>query len=331
MTICIPYATRGWGGPITFVRTFQAWLEKNGHTVVSDPHKRHDLLFIVERCPLWMARRAQRMKIPIVLRLDGVYHPGVTGRNGYLYPLMNFLPKHLQRYADYVVYQSEFSRISCERFLGKRPGAWSLIYNGVAVPDSFPEHAQRQTDQPLQLVTAASFRRSDQLIPIFESCRQLDVPYQLHVIGPITDPLSARVAPYLKDSAVTYHGPLAHDALQTRLQTFDLFLFSDLSACPHIVLEALAAGLPVVAFDRGSMRELVRHGVTGDVVPLPKHDQFRVKNPFTPEAYQKAAAAVERVADALEKYQHAAWQDARDRFAFDTMAEQYVALFEHLV
>ncbi len=38
-------------------------------------------------------------------------------------------------------------------------------------------------------------------------------------------------------------------------------------ATPRVVLEAFSAGIPVVAFDAGGLREIVRHGEDGVLVP----------------------------------------------------------------
>jgi len=74
------------------------------------------------------------------------------------------------------------------------------------------------------------------------------------------------------------------------------------------VVEALAAGTPVIATPRGSMPELVRDGVTGFLVRDADH----------------AVAAIER----LSTIDRAACRrDAETRFSADRMVDQYEALF----
>jgi glycosyltransferase involved in cell wall biosynthesis len=76
------------------------------------------------------------------------------------------------------------------------------------------------------------------------------------------------IAPHLDDDRVTYVGPVeaadraavlggAH-ALLHLIDFDEPFGFS--------VVEAMACGTPVIANDRGSMRELIDHGVTGSLV-----------------------------------------------------------------
>jgi len=56
--------------------------------------------------------------------------------------------------------------------------------------------------------------------------------------------------------------------IPSALKEMDLFVFPSLwEGMPYVVLEAMAAGLPVVATDGNGSRDIVRHGETGLLVP----------------------------------------------------------------
>jgi glycosyltransferase involved in cell wall biosynthesis len=66
--------------------------------------------------------------------------------------------------------------------------------------------------------------------------------------------------------AFTFHGHC--DAVAERLDEADVFVLPSRSeAFPNAVLEAMAAGLPIVASGVGGIRELLDHGQTGLLVP----------------------------------------------------------------
>jgi len=74
------------------------------------------------------------------------------------------------------------------------------------------------------------------------------------------------------------------------------------------VIEAMACGTPVIATRRGSMPELIDHGVTG----------------FLVDSIEEAIRAVEMAAE----IDRAACRSAvRDRFTVDRMADRYLALY----
>jgi glycosyltransferase involved in cell wall biosynthesis len=78
------------------------------------------------------------------------------------------------------------------------------------------------------------------------------------------------------------------------------------------VIEAMACGTPVIAYRRGSMPELIDHGMTG----------------FLVNSFEEAVAAIGR----LGEIDRAACRAAvAERFTVDRMAEDYLALYHRIL
>ncbi len=77
------------------------------------------------------------------------------------------------------------------------------------------------------------------------------------------------------------------------------------------VVEAMACGTPVIAYRRGSMPELIEHGVTG----------------FLVDTFDEAVAAIGRVGE-LDRA--ACRARVAERFTVERMAERYIALYERV-
>ena len=79
------------------------------------------------------------------------------------------------------------------------------------------------------------------------------------------DSYRAELEPKLSRAGVRWHGSLPHDRLTDTLATLDVVVVPSIwpENSPFVALEAIAAGVPVVASRIGGLPEIVREGVNG--------------------------------------------------------------------
>ncbi len=100
----------------------------------------------------------------------------------------------------------------------------------------------------------------DVLASAYRKLRDEQMPVRLFMVG---------IGPYVKALQETlpdaiFAGYLAGEELATAYASADVFAFpSTTDTFGNVILEAQAAGLPVVVSDVGGPRELVEHGVNG--------------------------------------------------------------------
>ena len=147
-----------------------------------------------------------------------------------------------------------------------------------------------------------------------EVARRAGVP--LRLAGIIQDQayFDAEIAPHLDDERVRYLGPVGsderNDLLGGAVALLHLVEFDEPFGLS--VVEAMAAGTPVIANRRGSMPELIDEGLTG----------------FLVAGADEAVAAVGRAA----RLDRAAIRArAVDRFGQDRMVDEYLAAYTELL
>ena len=105
------------------------------------------------------------------------------------------------------------------------------------------------------------------------------------------------------------------------LHQASIFALSSVTeALPNVVLEAMAAGLPVVATQVGGIPELVRPGQTGWLVP-----------PKEPALLAEAMSNLLADADRRRAFGQAGRERVKADFSFNRMVSRYEALFDELL
>ena len=190
-----------------------------------------------------------------------------TGR---MYPVLSLIEKMIARFTTKVIFVSKHDMEA-----GIRNG-WAteenacLIYNGMPEPDA-PERLKRQSsEQPPVIAFVARLAEPKQpefMIQVSAKLLSSGYEHRLWIIGdgPKTEECKNLIHSLGVEDKISLLGKC--DNVPTLLSQADIFcLFSKSEGLPISVLEAMQAGLPVIASDVGGMPELVEHEGTGYLV-----------------------------------------------------------------
>ena len=228
--------------------------------------------------------------------------------------------------ADYIIYQSEFSKLSCEKFLGKTSAKTSIIYNGVYI-SKIKSNKNITRSNKIKLLTFAKFRRQDQIVPLIESVKLLDSrKFSLDIYGSYDNKFQ-HIFSSLPHN-IKMKGKRNNEKILKIINEYDIFIFSDQSACPNSVLEAMAGGLTVVAYGRGSIEELVKSSYNGEVVKMSNGNQFSDPYPFSKMDYINFKKSVIKASSNLEKYKEKSLERVLNYFSINTTIEKYIKILK---
>ena len=266
----------------------------------------------------------RRRGIPLVANQDGVAYPGWAGSRT---EELNRPLRQALLAADHVLYQSAFSKLSADTFLGEPRGGWEILPNAVDV-ERFAPAPKPPTDGPVLLLGGDQTQayRLELALRTLRALRALHPEARLLVTGRLVSDPAPLVAELGLEASVELLGAYDQRDAPSVLRRAHVLLHTKMQdPCPTLVLEAMACGLPVAYAASGGTVELV-----GDTagVGVPHLATWEREVPPDPEAM---AEAVDRVLGDLRTYSAAARARAVGRFALTDWLERHTALFTELV
>jgi L-malate glycosyltransferase len=211
------------------------------------------------------------------------------------------------------------SRAAADRLLLERVPARKIavVPNGL----EFEGFSARRRDHRLRNVTVVANLRPEKGHDVLIGAaaeilkRFPDARFELVGGGPELATLVAQAETSQVLHAFTFLGH--RDDVAARLTAADIFVLpSHSEAFPNAVLEAMAAGLPIVASRVGGIRELIDHDRTGWLVPAGE-----------PRALADSICGLMADPQRAERLGTAAREEARATYSFDRMVGAFESIY----
>lgn len=214
----------------------------------------------------WLGRLAARsLRLPVVFTAHGwAFTEGVPEQERRVYVLAERLAAP---FAHCIITVSEYDRRLALRYGVARAHQVVTVHNGV--PDIPPSLLARPEAEPVRIVMVARFEPPKDHVTLLQALAGLrDIVWEIEFIG--DGPLLERVRGEAERlgllERIGFLG--ARRDVAERLAKAQIFvLASNWEGFPLSILEAMRAGLPVVASRVGGVEEAVEDGVTGFLVP----------------------------------------------------------------
>lgn len=331
--ICLVPKLDGLGGMVSFQAKFIKGLKERSlpYTFDIDHPENTVILVIGGSRHIWQLWRAKRRGVRIVQRLNGMnwLHkvkklPLAAAMKA---ELNNQTLAFIRRFlASDIIYQSEFSRVWWEREFGKPSKSVSTIYNGVDLSQYTPQGPENPPEDHFRLLLVEghlTLASSQGLETVVRLTRALKVDHgltvELMVVGDVDDALKAQIHSKAPDIWINWRGVVEPALIPAIDRSAHVMFSADLNAaCPNSVIEALACGLPVVAYDTGALNELVQESA-GEVVPYGS-DYWRLEQPVI----APLADACAKVLLNNSYYRSSARRRAEAVFGLDKMVKSYL-------
>lgn len=210
---------------------------------------------------------AKSCGIPAVFTAHGwAFTEGVAACKRCIYALIE---RGMMPITSRVICVSDYDKALADRWLGRKTGKILTIHNGIADIEARLGHKSKEAC--FQIAMVGRFAVPKKQLDLLRAVKLLrerghkDWHLRLVGDGDLLEECCRYVEINRLNEYVTFMG--ARNDVADILQSVDAFcLASDYEGLPISIIEAMRAGLPVIASDVGGVKELVRDGINGFLV-----------------------------------------------------------------
>jgi glycosyltransferase involved in cell wall biosynthesis len=284
--------------------------------------RRPDVVHIATEGPLgWSALQAAKvLKLPVTsdFRTNFQSYSKHYGVGWLRKPIVAYLRKFHNATACTMVPTRELMRTLSENgFVNLKVvsrGVDTKLFN-ISKRDKSLRSSWGATENTKVLISVgrmAPEKNLDQVLKTYEALKHTDQAFKLVMVG--DGPLRSQFQQRYPD--IIFPGMLSHSNLAAYYASSDLFVFpSQTETFGNVTLEALASGIPVLAFDCAAARDWVQTGINGWLVAE-----------SNPEGFAAQAVAVFNSKDALDQITQSTRQQVV-HLDWDQIAEQVESVF----
>ncbi|HEX6654704.1 MAG TPA: glycosyltransferase [Candidatus Limnocylindria bacterium] len=285
-SLALAHLTALFGRPRTYLGTL-AWLLSRPHRNAS--HARTAAHFATGIYVAWVLRRrhgihlhahfvdrAATVAMVAARFLDTTY--SVTAHAQEIYVNPHMLRERLQL-AAFVATCTEYNRAHLAGVVGHRDaGKIVRLYHGLPLSELGNGTAPAVADPPL-LLSVAQLTERKGLQYLVRACgrlRDAGIAFRCEIVGdgPVRGALAALIHELHLEDGVVLTGPLPYLEVVARYARASAFVLpciiapnGDRDGIPNVILEAMAAGVPVVSTPVSGIPEVIHDDVTGLMVP----------------------------------------------------------------
>lgn len=245
--LCVPFRYRPEGGVYSFIRNLIHYLERRGISYTHELDDSYDILlafsFKLQARRIFNIKKG-RADVKVVQRVDGSTQDyGRLDDSDQIQSRVNLL-------ADVTIFQSHYAKFATREKFQIISQDGPVIYNAVDT-DLFNPSGEKQ-----------GFPFSKNVCHVSFSTNPLKGAAEVYKLAKLYPNVGFVLCGYFSDPPplpnILILGHLSHENLVKIYRSCDVFFFpSENEACPNVVLEALASGLPVLYKNSGATAELV--------------------------------------------------------------------------
>lgn len=237
-----------------------------------------DECVIYAQCPVsaraaMRARRGPHQRVVMAVHFrtsqaDEWADKGHISRDGHMYRLIRSLEHDTLRQVDGLVYVSKWGRDALLSWCPELAAVRSVIIgNFVAALDT--EHRDEPTADLVTVGSLEPVKNHRYLLHVLAQAKRARRTYSMDIFGegPLRNDLQQLISSLDLEPQVRLRG--FSTAVRNSMPDYRAYVHASYSeSLPLAIIEAMGAGLPVVAGDTGGVTELVDEGVEGRFWPL---------------------------------------------------------------